>query len=175
MDQPAPLPAAAPRILIVDHNRNHLAVLAKRLGAEGYRISVAESATSALGELQRHPVDLVLAEHALPLMSGTELTRIIRREVGWRDLPILIISGRSEAGGVVRALAAGADDVVVKPFHFEVLSARIAREIERARRLSQLAADNATLDARIVTRAIELGETRDRLRAMEARLGQLAS
>ncbi|RST29669.1 response regulator [Sphingomonas ginkgonis] len=172
MDQPV-YSAAAPRILIVDSSRNNLAVLARRLGAEGYRVMVAETATTALGELQRVPVDLLIADLALPLMSGTELTRVVRRELAWRDLPVILISGRSEADGVVRALAAGADDVVVKPFHFEVLTARIARLLERSTRVRQLAADNATLDERVVRRAIELGEARDRLKALEAELGRV--
>ncbi|MGE5089251.1 MAG: response regulator, partial [Candidatus Levyibacteriota bacterium] len=65
--------------------------------------------------------------------------------------------------GVVRAYEAGADDVVVKPFHFEVLFARIERRLSRARSLQQLRDDNATLDARVVERAIQLGELREQL------------
>ena len=72
----------------------------------------------------------------------------------------------------MRAYAAGADDVILKPFHFEVLIARIERRIDRARSVQRLKEDNATLDARVVERAIQIGELRDKLR--EVRRGSHA-
>jgi PleD family two-component response regulator len=75
----------------------------------------------------------------------------------------MLITGKSEPKGAVRAYEAGADDVILKPFHFEVLFARIARRIDAARALKRLREDNATLDARIVERAIQIGELKDRL------------
>jgi len=65
--------------------------------------------------------------------------------------------------------------VVRKPFHFELLAARIAREIERARALDKLRQDNAALDARVISRAIELSEMRARLEESERRRLQLAA
>jgi len=65
--------------------------------------------------------------------------------------------------GAVRAYEAGADDVILKPFHFEVLFARIDRRIDRSRMFRRLQEDNATLDARVVRRAIEIGELREEL------------
>ena len=114
-------------------------------------------------------IDLVLAELDMPRMSGAELARLIRDEVMWRDIPILLITGKSDPKGAIRAYEAGADDVILKPFHFEVLSARIGRRIERARHFKQLREDNAAMDARIVERAIEIGELRDRLAEVEAK------
>jgi DNA-binding response OmpR family regulator len=64
----------------------------------------------------------------------------------------------------VRAYEAGADDVILKPFHFEVLFARIGRRIDQARAVKRLREDNAALDARVVERAIQIGELRDQLR-----------
>jgi len=69
----------------------------------------------------------------------------------------------------VRAYEAGADDVILKPFHFEVLIARIERRIEWARSVKRLREDNATLDARVVERAIQIGELREELRAVRAK------
>ena len=71
------------------------------------------------------------------------------------------------------AYRSGADTVIAKPFHFEVLIARIGREIERSRVLARLQSDNATLDARVVGRAIELGEMRQRWLETEAELRRL--
>lgn len=144
-----------------------MGVLTRRLVDAGYRVAAAESAEQAIGELHRLPVDLVLAELAMPGLSGIDLIRLIRDESGLRDLPVILIAGRSDAGGAIRAFDAGADDIVAKPFHPELLIARINRQLARARSVEQLRADNATLDARVVTRAIELGEVRQALAASE--------
>ena len=157
-----------PRILVVESNKTNLAVMARRLVEAGYRVSTADSGQAAVAELHRAPIDLVLAELNMRPTSGAELARLIRGEVAWRDLPVMLITGKSKAADAVRAYQAGADDVILKPFHFEVLFARIDRRIDRARSLKSLRLDNATLDARIVERAIQVGELRDRLALLEA-------
>ena len=164
-----PAPDERPRILVVEPNRTNLGVMARRLAEAGFRVSTAECGESAIAELYRLPIELLLAELNMPRMSGAELARAIRGEVQWNDIPIMLITGRSEPKGAVRAYESGADDVILKPFHFEVLTARIERRIERARSVKRLREDNATLDARVVERAIQIGELRDRLREERAR------
>jgi DNA-binding response OmpR family regulator len=161
-----------PRILVVEPNRTNLGVIARRLGEAGFRVTTADSGASAIAELYRFPIDLVLAELDMPRMSGAELARAIRGEVQWNDIPVMLITGKSEPKGAVRAYEAGADDVIVKPFHFEVLIARIGRRIERARSVQRLQQDHAALDARVVERAIQIGELRERLR--DVRKGSFA-
>ena len=165
-------PEERPRILVVEPNRNNLGVLARRLSEAGLRVTTADSGAAAIAELYRLPIDLVLAELDMPRMSGAELARAIRGEVQWNDIPAMLISGKSDPKGAVRAYAAGADDVIVKPFHFEVLTARIERRIERMRTVKRLQEDKAVLDARVVERAIQIGELREKLR--EARKGSVA-
>ena len=109
----------------------------------------------------------------MPRLGGAELARMVRDDPVHRDIPIFLITGRSDADGAVRAYRSGADTVIAKPFHFEVLIARIGREIERSRSLGKLLHDNAALDARVVGRAIELGEMRERWLASEAELRRL--
>ena len=161
-----------PRILVVEPNRNNLGVLARRLAEAGYRVTTADTGASAIAELYRLPIDLVLAELNMPRMGGGDLARAIRGEVQWNDIPVMLITGKSRPADAVRAYEAGADDVILKPFHFEVLVARIDRRIERVRAFRRLQEDNATLDARVVERAIQIGELRDELR--EARKGSVA-
>jgi DNA-binding response OmpR family regulator len=157
-------PEERPRILVVEPNRNNLGLLARRLAEAGYRVTTADSGASAIAELYRLPIDLVLAELDMPRMTGAELARAIRGEVQWNDTPVMLITGKSDPRGAVRAYAAGADDVILKPFHFEVLFARIERRIARARTIKRLQEDKAVLDARVVERAIEIGELREKLR-----------
>ena len=164
------------RLLIVEPNRSALQVLAKRLGEAGYRIIACDHVGNATAEMLRAPVDLVLAELRMEPVSGVELTKRIRDDILLRDTPVILITGKSDASGAVDGFGAGADDVVAKPFHFEVLAARIARRIARARSVRELRADNSNLDARVVTRSIELGEMRAALQQSEAerlRLQQL--
>jgi DNA-binding response OmpR family regulator len=159
-------PDERPRILVVEPNRNNLGVMARRLSEAGFRVTTADSGASAIAELYRLPIDLVLAELDMPRMSGAELARAIRGEVQWNDIPVMLITGKSDPKDAVRAYEAGADDVILKPFHFEVLFARIERRIDRARSVRRLQADNAALDARVVERAIQIGELREQLRVV---------
>ena len=166
-----PTPDERPRILVVEPNRTNLGVMARRLAEAGYRVTTADNGEAAIAELYRLQIELVLAELNMPRMSGAELARAIRGEVQWNDIPVMLITGKSEPKGAVRAYEAGADDVILKPFHFEVLIARIERRIEWARSVQRLKHDNAALDARVVERAIQIGELREKLREERARLG----
>jgi DNA-binding response OmpR family regulator len=158
------MPDERPRILIVEPNRNNLGVMARRLSEQGYRVTTADGGASAIAELYRLPIDLVLAELNMMRMSGAELAHAIRGEMQWNDIPIMLITGKSKPADAVRAYEAGADDVILKPFHFEVLFARIERRIARANAVRRLRDDNAALDARVVERAIQIGELREELR-----------
>ena len=164
-----PSPDERPRILVVEPNRTNLGVLARRLTDHGYRVTTADSGASAIAELYRLPIDLVLAELDMPRMSGAELARAVRGEVQWNDIPVMLITGKSEPKGAVRAYEAGADDVILKPFHFEVLFARIERRTEWTRSLKRLREDNAALDARVVERAIQIGELKDQLAEVQSK------
>ena len=155
------------RLLLVEPNRGALSVLAERLRGEGYRIVACETGVSAVPELYRLPVDLVIAELRMAVMSGVELTRLIRDDTVLRDTPVILITGRSDANGAVDALGAGADDVVAKPFDFEVLVARIERGLRRAKAVRALRDDNAALDARIVERALEVSDLKAQLVALQ--------
>jgi DNA-binding response OmpR family regulator len=157
-----------PRILVVEPNRTNLGVMARRLAEAGYRVTTADSGASAIAELYRLPIDLVLAELDMPRMNGADLARAIRGEVQWNDIPIMLITGKSKPKDAVRAYEAGAEDVILKPFHFEVLFARIDRRIDRARTFRRLQEDNAVLDARVVERAMQIGELREKLRTVRA-------
>jgi len=168
------IPLPVPRILIVEPHKGGLAVMARRLGDAGCRVIACANPTDAVSELHRAPVDCLIAELRMAPMSGIELTRLVRDDSQLRDLPVILINGRSDSGGACDGLAAGADDIVTKPFHFDLLVAQVGRAIARARGMHELRRDNATLDARVVTRAIELGEARAALEASEKELARLS-
>src|SRR3954471_2935197 len=157
-----------PRILVIQPNRSYLRVIARRLKEFGYRVASAETAQNGIAEMYRVPVDLVLCDVNLPGTTGIEFARMVREDPVNRDMPLLLIVGRSDPTAAVRAFEAGADGVIRKPCHFEVLGACIARQLDRADNVKRLINDNTILDARVVERAIQIGELRDQLEQVRA-------
>lgn len=153
-------------ILVIQPRASARSVLSRRLCDAGFAVVEAGSALDALATLQRDKVDLVVSEYRLPGRDGIEFIRLVREQAAFEDLPILMIAGKREAGAAVEAYAAGADDVIAKPFDTDVLIARIHRRLARARQLGDLRRDNQVLDARVIERAIALGELRDELKAL---------
>jgi two-component system OmpR family response regulator len=155
-------------VLAVDDSRTNLAVIGKRLGHLGYLTVLCDNGAEALDLIAARGFDLVLLDMVMPGMSGIHVLREIRGSGDTADLPVIMLTGRSDPAAAVEALAAGADDHVAKPFAFEVLTARIERVLTRARRIADLKRSNATLDARAAMRAMELGETKTELAASRA-------
>ncbi len=110
------------RVLIVDDEPQILRALRINLRARRYDVVTAADGASALREAAAHRPDLVVLDLGLPDIDGTELIRRLR---AWTPVPILILSGRTESRQKVRALDAGADDYVTKPFGIEELLARV--------------------------------------------------
>lgn len=164
-----------PRVLAIDSNRAHLGVISRRLAELGYRVATADGAQSGLAEMYRMPVDVVLCTADLRGTTGIELVRRVRDDPVHCDIPVLLIVGRSDPAAAVQAFRAGADGVIRKPCHFEVLGACIARQLARAEALKHLANDKAALDAKIVSRVIELRETQAQLNAAEKERRRLAA
>ncbi|MES2337058.1 MAG: response regulator [Pseudomonadota bacterium] len=155
-------------ILAVDDSRTNLDVLSARLGAQGYLMVLSDNGREALDLIAGRGIDLVLLDMVMPDVSGVDVLTELRSRRDTVDLPVIMVTGRSEPEAAVEALAAGADDWIAKPFAFEVLTARIERTLARATRLGDLKRSNSALDARIARRAIELGEARAELAVTRA-------
>ncbi len=166
MDQIVPRHRA--EILVVDDSRTALAVIAKRLTALGYKTVMCETGAAALDLVQARSFDLMILDMTMPEVSGLDVLAEIRADIVTRDLPVLMITARSDTAAAIAALTAGADDHVVKPFDFDVLAARIERLIDHKARIDALRRTNAALDARIAERAAELHELRENLLAAQA-------
>lgn len=165
----------AARLLVVDDSRTALQVMGKRLTRMGYRVSLSDSGYEALDLLQARRFDLLLLDMTMPGLSGLATLREIRSAPATATLPVLMVTGRTDDGAAIEAVAAGADDWVIKPFSFDVLGARIARLLDRARAFDALRRSNEALDARIAHRAIELGELRQELAAVRSELLRLSA
>lgn len=175
LDSDTPRRGPVRTILAVDDSRTNLNVLGRRLAHLGYLTALSDNGPEALDLIAARGFDLVLLDMVMPRMSGIHVLNEIRGSRETADLPVIMVTGRSDPAAAVEALAAGADDHVAKPFAFEVLAARIERVLTRARRIAELKRSNATLDARIAARAMELGETKTTLAAARADRQRLIS
>ncbi|GAA1959717.1 response regulator transcription factor [Catenulispora subtropica] len=115
-------------ILVVDDEPQILRALRINLKARAYEVETAERGVDALAAAARRQPDLVLLDLGLPDMDGLDVVLGLR---GWTDLPIVVLSGRSEQSEKVRVLDAGADDYVTKPFAMEELLARLRAVLRR--------------------------------------------
>lgn len=174
--RPATPRRATRTILAVDDSRTALNVIGRRLSHLGYLVALSDNGAEALDLIAARGFDLVLLDMVMPGMSGMQVLAEIRANPETAELPVIMVTGRGDAGAAVEALSAGADDHLAKPFEFEVLAARIDRVMDRARRIAELKRSNAALDARIAARAMELGEARSELAETRAdRLRLIAS
>ena len=117
------------RVLVVDDDVAILRALRINLTAHGYDVTVADSGAAALRAAADGQPEVVVLDLGLPDLDGTEVIAGLR---GWSAVPIIVLSARADSGDKVRALDAGADDYVTKPFGMAELLARLRAAVRRA-------------------------------------------
>jgi two-component system KDP operon response regulator KdpE len=117
------------RVLVCDDEPQILRALRVILRDAGFEVIEAASAEEALDRSAVHPPDAAILDLVLPDGDGVEVTRSIRE---WSEMPILVLSAVGEEGEKIRALDAGADDYVTKPFGPGELVARLNAALRRA-------------------------------------------
>lgn len=116
------------RILVVDDEPNILGTLAPLLRVRGYDVLTAMTGRGALESIERENPDLIVLDLGLPDLDGVEVCRLVR---DGRSTPIIVLTARGSESDKVRALDAGADDYVTKPFGTEELLARVRVALRR--------------------------------------------
>ena len=164
------LPESEPlaTVVVCEDDEPTLELLCDHLTADRYRALAAPSASDALRLCHYDHPDLLLLDLLLPDASGLDVLREIRATDGSNgrfdpSLPVVVLSGRGAPADRVRGLAEGADDYVVKPFHYEELVARLravlrrqGRRREGPRRVGDLHLDPVTREVRVAGRRVEL-------------------
>ena len=151
---PPNLPPDPPRILVVDDEPQIVRALKVVLREAGFQAVAAETASQALDLAAVSPPDAAIVDLVLPDGDGVDVTRSLRQ---WSEMPILVLSAVGEEDQKVRALEAGADDYITKPFGTRELVARLHAALRRTAHGEEepaIAVDGLEIDlaARIVRR-----------------------
>jgi two-component system phosphate regulon response regulator PhoB len=123
---------AKPLVLVVEDEAALATMLRYNLEKQGYRVEEAADGQEALTRIAETQPDLVLLDWMLPQMSGLEVCRQIRRRSSTRDLPVIMVTARTEDQDAVRGLNTGADDYITKPFNIDSLLARMRALLRRS-------------------------------------------
>ncbi|MCX5770427.1 MAG: response regulator [Candidatus Hydrogenedentes bacterium] len=152
-----------PTILVVDDYVENTLILEQFLHHQGYDVVTAHDGEEAIDLTEKSAPDVILLDLLLPKMDGFDVCRKLKQERKTRHIPIIIITGLAEREANVRALEAGADDFLVKPFDSVLLGARIRASL-RSKFLQdqineyqmRLEIYNDTLEHRIQERTLQL-------------------
>jgi DNA-binding response OmpR family regulator len=133
------------RILLVEDDPAVLEVTRDHLERDGFRVLAAADGATALDVLASEPLDLVVLDLRIPGFEGFDVLAAVRR---LSDVPVVVVTGRSDELDRVVGLEMGADDYVVKPFSTRELSARVRSVLRRAR--PQREHDELTFDGMVI-------------------------
>ncbi|HRJ60213.1 MAG TPA: phosphate regulon transcriptional regulator PhoB [Azospirillaceae bacterium] len=163
--------AVKPLILIVEDETDIVTLLRYNLEKEGFRVIAAGDGEEALLLAGEQSPNLMLLDWMLPLMSGLEVCRQLRRNPKTRDIPVIMLTARGEEADRVRGLNSGADDYITKPFSPTEMVARIRAVLRRSSpglsdetlEFSDVVMDLAAHRVRRGGRDVHLGPTEFRL------------
>ncbi|MEG0768631.1 MAG: response regulator transcription factor [Ruthenibacterium sp.] len=117
-----------PKILVVEDDKAIRNLIATTLETQGYQYDTAQNGSTAILEAVSRPPDVMILDLGLPDLDGVDIIKKVR---SWSNLPIIVVSARSEDGDKISALDAGADDYLTKPFSVEELLARLRVALRR--------------------------------------------
>ena len=129
---PSPTSPSKPYVLVVEDEAALATMLRYNLEKQGFRVEEAVDGQEALTRIAEAVPDIVLLDWMLPVMSGIEVCRQIRRRPATRDLPVIMVTARTEDQDAVRGLNTGADAYSTKPFNMDALLARMRALLRRA-------------------------------------------
>ena len=162
---------AETKIMIVEDEEALATLLEYNLSKENFEVSLAGDGEEAILKVEEETPDLIILDWMLPKVSGLEVCRRLRAKPETRNLPIIMLTARSEEADRIRGLETGADDYLTKPFSTNELIARVRAVLRRIR--PALADDKVSVGDLIVDRVshkvlrgdkeIHLGPTEFRL------------
>jgi two-component system phosphate regulon response regulator PhoB len=128
-----PAAATRPYALVVEDEAALVELIRYNLVKEGYEVATATDGEDALLQIAERQPDIVLLDWMLPKLAGIEVARRLRSQQVTRNLPIIMLTARTEESDRIRGLDIGADDYMTKPFSMSELTARIRAVMRRIR------------------------------------------
>ena len=122
------------RVLVVEDEPDIVELLTHYLQSEGWSVAVAADGRAALDRLKQEPVDLLLLDLQIPGVDGLAVCAAVRADPQTRDLPVVMLTARSDETDRILGLEMGADDYLVKPFSPKELLARVRALFRRLER-----------------------------------------
>ena len=138
-------PTRAYHILVVDDEDDLLELVRYNLAKEGFEVACVSSGEEALKAARKDPPDLIVLDLMLPAVDGLEVCRRLKADARTRDVPIVMLTAKSEEADMIAGLDRGADDYIGKPFSPRVLTARIKALLRRQEAKRQTEAE-VTID-----------------------------
>jgi DNA-binding response OmpR family regulator len=123
------------KILVVDDIEDIRSLLQEALQANGYSTLEAADGREALSIIETEPPDLVILDIAMPVMSGFQVLRQLRKN---SDIPVIMLSARTDTVDKVESLELGADDYITKPFEIAEMTARVEAVLRRRKTMSRV-------------------------------------
>jgi DNA-binding response OmpR family regulator len=154
----------APRVLVVEDERNIRELVCLHLGLEGYACEGVGNGQDALDRTERERYDLLVLDLMVPGLDGVSLCRAVRRGGPNHDVPILMLTARREENDKVLGLESGADDYLTKPFGVRELVARARALLRRPRQTTASPAAGETAEPPVSIHGIEIDPARRRVR-----------
>ena len=149
LEEEAPAaPQVKPRVLVVDDVSDNREILTRRLVRRNFEVVEAVGGEDALAKIAGGNFDIVLLDIMMPDLSGNEVLQRVRQNPEHANLPIIMVTAKSQSEDVVASLALGANDYVTKPVDFEVAMARINAQLAHKRNAEQALREKAQLEKR---------------------------
>ncbi len=121
------------RILVVEDEANIRHILKYNLELDGHSVILAENGEEALAKMTESP-ELILLDIMMPVLSGLETCKILKNDPETKDIPVFMLTAKSQITDIEGAFRVGADDYLTKPFDPDVLSSRIEAKLENFRK-----------------------------------------
>lgn len=147
------MPDEPGRLLVVDDNEANRDMLSRRLSRRGHRVTAAEDGQRALELLGQEEFDVVLLDIMMPGIDGLEVLERLRRDRAPSDLPVIMVTAKTESEDIVKALKLGANDYVTKPLDFPVVLARVQSQLMLKRARDALHAAHARMKRDLIAAA----------------------
>lgn len=159
-------------IMVVEDEEAIATLLSYNLEKEGYDVSIVSNGLNAVSEIEKLMPSVILLDWMLPEISGVEICKLVRSKPDIKNIPIIMLTAKSQEEDIVKGLSAGADDYVTKPFSVPELMARVKTNMRRAPLFEEkeriITFEDITMD--LVERKVKRGENYLHLSPTEFRL-----